>query len=115
MNNLSSDCIFCKIVKKELSTKIIFENEDCVAFNDIKPVSPTHILVIPKVHIKNLWETDDADLLGKLLLAVKEIAKQNNLNEGFRTVINTGDNGGQTVYHLHLHILGGRFHKWPPG
>ena len=110
-----SDCIFCKIVKKELPTKIIFENEDFIAFNDIKPVSPTHILVIPKVHIKNLWEANDKELLGKLLLAAKEIAKQENLNEGFRTVINTGDNGGQTVYHLHLHVLGGRFHKWPPG
>lgn len=110
-----TDCIFCKIVKKELPTKIVFENDDFVAFNDVKPVSPTHILVIPKVHIKNLWETDDFDLLGKLLLAAKEVAKQQNLKEGFRTVINTGDNGGQTVYHLHLHILGGRFHKWPPG
>ena len=110
-----TDCIFCKIANKELPTKIVFENEYCVAFNDIKPVSPTHILVIPKVHIKNLWETNDSDLLGKLLLSAKEIAKQEKLNEGFRTVINTGDNGGQTVYHLHLHILGGRFHKWPPG
>ena len=115
MSTSSSDCLFCKIVKKELPTKIVFENEDCVAFNDIKPVSPTHILVIPKVHIKNLWEINDSNLLGKLLLSAKEIAKQQNLNEGFRTVINTGDNGGQTVYHLHLHILGGRFHKWPPG
>ncbi len=115
MNSLTTDCIFCKIVKKELPTKIIFENDICVAFNDIKPVSPTHILVIPKVHIKSLWEATDGELLGKLLLAAKEVAKQNNLNEGFRTVINTGDNGGQTVYHLHLHVLGGRFHKWPPG
>ena len=122
MNSSSPDCIFCKVVKKELPTKIIFENEYCVAFNDIKPVSPTHILVIPKVHIKNLWEVEDVvgtlhatSLLGKLLLSVKEIAKQENLNDGFRTVINTGDNGGQTVYHLHLHVLGGRFHKWPPG
>ena len=122
MNNSSSDCIFCKIVKKELPTKIIFDNEDCLAFNDIKPASPTHILVIPKVHIKNLWDIENAvgtlnatSLLGKLLFAAKEIAKQENLHEGFRTVINTGDNGGQTVYHLHLHVLGGRFHKWPPG
>ena len=110
-----TDCIFCKIATKELPTKIIFENDDFVAFNDIKPVSPTHILVIPKTHIKNLWETSDSNLLGKLLLAAKEVAKQQNLNEGFRTVINTGDNGGQTVYHLHVHVLGGRFHKWPPG
>ena len=117
-----SDCIFCKIVNKELPTKIVFENDDFIAFNDIKPVSPTHILVIPKVHVKNLWEVESTvgtlhamSLLGKLLLTAKEIAKQENLTEGFRTVINTGDNGGQTVYHLHLHVLGGRFHKWPPG
>ena len=115
MSNSSSDCIFCKIAKKELPTKIVFESNDFIAFNDINPVSPTHILVIPKTHIKNLMETDDKDLLGKLLLTAKEIAKQQNLNEGFRIVINTGDNGGQTVYHLHLHVLGGRFHKWPPG
>ena len=115
MNHLSPDCIFCKIISKEIPAKIVFENEDCIAFSDIKPVSPVHILLIPKVHIKNLWETNDGNLLGKLLLAGKEVAQQNNLHEGFRTVINTGDNGGQTVYHLHIHILGGRFHKWPPG
>ena len=115
MNNSSENCIFCKITSKELPTKIIFENEDCIAFNDIKPVSPTHILVIPKKHYKNLWEIEDKELLGKLLLTVKDIAKQQGLENGFRTIINTGDNGGQTVYHLHIHILGGRFHKWPPG
>lgn len=110
-----SDCIFCKIVKKELPTKIIFENEDFIAFNDIKPVSPTHVLVIPKKHYKSLIETEDNSLLGRLLASIKEVAKQEGLNEGFRTVINTGDNGGQTVHHLHAHVLGGRFHKWPPG
>ena len=110
-----TECIFCKIAKKELSSKIIFENEDFIAFPDIKPVSPTHILVIPKKHYKNLIEVSDATLLGKLLSTVKEVAKLQGLNDGFRTVINTGDNGGQTVYHLHAHILGGRFHKWPPG
>ena len=110
-----TDCLFCKIAKKELPTKILYEDDDFIAFNDIKPVSPTHILVIPKKQIKNLWEAEDEKLLGKLLLTAKEVAKQNNLNDGFRTVINTGDNGGQTVYHLHVHVLGGRFHKWPPG
>ena len=109
------DCLFCKIANKELGTKIVFENEEFIAFNDIKPVSPTHILVIPKKHYKSLIEVEDKELLGKLLLTAKGIAKKEGLNEGFRTVINTGDNGGQTVYHLHVHILGGRFHKWPPG
>lgn len=115
MNMSSTDCIFCKVANKELQTKIIFENEDFLAFNDIKPVSPTHLLVIPKKHYKNLWEVEDKELLGKLLHTAKEVAKQEGLKDGFRTVINTGDNGGQTVYHLHVHVLGGRFHKWPPG
>jgi len=110
-----SECIFCKIAKKEISSKIVFENEDFVAFNDINPVSPIHILVIPKSHYKSLIEIDDKELLGKLLLAAKEVAKEQGLKDGFRTVINTGDNGGQTVHHLHAHVLGGRFHKWPPG
>ena len=112
---MDNDCIFCKIAKKEMQTKLIFENDDFVAFNDIKPVSPTHVLVIPKKHYKNLFEIDDKELLGKLLLAAKEVAIKSGLQDGFRTVINTGDNGGQTVYHIHAHVLGGRFHKWPPG
>lgn len=111
----STDCIFCKIANKELETKVVFENEEFIAFNDIRPVSPTHILVIPKRHYKSLIEVEDKELLGKLLITAKEIAKKEGLSEGFRTVINTGDNGGQTVHHLHIHILGGRFHKWPPG
>lgn len=110
-----TDCIFCKIVKRELPTKIIFENDGFIAFNDIKPVSPTHVLVIPKEHYKNILEVEDKEVLGLLINACKEVAKQQGLKDGFRTVINTGDNGGQTVYHLHAHVLGGRFHKWPPG
>lgn len=115
MNNDSNNCIFCKIAKKELQAQIVFENEEFIAFNDIKPVSPVHTLVIPKKHYKNLLEVNDGSLLGKFFLTACEVAKKQGLSEGFRTVINTGDNGGQTVYHLHLHILGGRFHKWPPG
>lgn len=110
-----ADCIFCKIAKKEIPSKIVFEDNDFIAFNDINPVSPTHVLVIPKTHIKSLFETEDKELLGNLILTAKTIAKQEGLEQGFRTVINTGDNGGQTVDHLHAHILGGRFHKWPPG
>ncbi len=115
MNNSVTDCIFCKIVKKEIPSNLVYENENCIAFNDIKPASPTHILVIPKKHYKNLWEVEDKDVLGDLLLTAKEVAKKAGLQDGFRTVINTGDNGGQTVYHIHVHVLGGRFHKWPPG
>lgn len=110
-----SDCIFCKIVKKEIPAKIIYENDDFIAFNDINPVSPFHALVIPKKHYKNLLEVDDVNLLGKLMTSVQDVAKKNDLLDGFRTAINTGDNGGQTVHHLHVHILGRRFHKWPPG
>ena len=112
---MSSDCIFCKIAKKEIPTKIIFENDEFIAFNDVKPVSPTHVLVIPKKHYENLLAVEDTEMLGKLLLTAKEVALKLGLNDGFRTVINTGDNGGQTVYHIHVHVLGGRFHKWPPG
>lgn len=115
MNNDSNNCIFCKIAKKELQAQIIFENEEFIAFNDTKPVSPVHTLVIPKKHYKNLLEVNDASMLGNLFLTACDVAKKQGIGEGFRTVINTGDNGGQTVYHLHLHILGGRFHKWPPG
>ncbi len=112
---MSSDCIFCKIANKEMQTKIIFENDEFIAFDDIKPVSPTHVLVIPKKHYKNLLEVEDKEILGKLILTAKEVALKLSLNDGFRIVLNTGDNGGQTVYHIHLHVLGGRFHKWPPG
>ena len=110
-----TSCIFCKIAKKEIDSKFIFENNEFVAFNDINPVSPVHVLVIPKEHYSSLEEVTNKDLLGNLLLTVKEIAKQKGLQNGYRTIINTGDNGGQTVHHLHVHLLGGRFHTWPPG
>lgn len=117
MNDLNdiTSCVFCKIAKKEINSTLVYEDEEFVAFNDINPVSPTHILVIPKSHIKNMLEVNDKELLGKLMLTAKKIAKKQGLEDGFRIVINTGDNGGQTVHHLHVHILGGRFHRWPPG
>ncbi len=115
MSDNDPNCIFCKIVKKEIPSKVIHDDEHCIAFNDISPVSPTHILIIPKKHYKSLLELEDKNLMGHLLSTAKEIAKQNNLINGFRTIINTGENGGQTVFHLHVHVLGGRFHKWPPG
>lgn len=110
------NCIFCKIANKEIESKLIYEDNDFVAFNDIKPASPVHILVIPKKHFNNLLEINDSEIMSKLFFAVQQIAKDLGLaKDGFRTVINTGDNGGQTVYHVHVHILGGRFHTWPPG
>ncbi|MBI1858700.1 MAG: histidine triad nucleotide-binding protein [Candidatus Melainabacteria bacterium] len=111
----SVSCIFCKIVKKEIPAKVVFEDDEFIAFNDVKPVSPVHVLVIPKKHHNNLLEIESTEALGKLMKKVQQVAKELNLNDGFRTIINTGDNGGQTVHHLHVHVLGGRFHKWPPG
>ncbi|MBE9112596.1 histidine triad nucleotide-binding protein [Nodosilinea sp. LEGE 07298] len=115
---MSGDTIFGKIIRKEIPANIVYEDDLCLAFTDITPKAPTHILVIPKQPIPKLADatTDDKELLGHLLLTVKEIADQHGLTEnGYRVVINTGDDGGQTVYHLHLHLLGGRSLGWPPG
>lgn len=115
---MSGDTIFGKIIRREIPANIVYEDERCLAFTDVNPQAPTHILVIPKKPIPKLSEAEpeDKELLGHLLLTVKEIARQAGLQEkGYRVVINTGDDGGQTVFHLHLHILGGRSLHWPPG
>lgn len=115
---MHQDCIFCKIVNREIPAEIIYEDEHIVAFPDIKPAAPVHILVIPKKHIDSLLETTSADaaLLGHVMTTIPLIAGRLGLAEdGFRTVVNTKDNGGQTVYHIHWHVLGGRFMNWPPG
>ncbi|MEM6425487.1 MAG: histidine triad nucleotide-binding protein [Cyanobacteria bacterium P01_D01_bin.128] len=115
---MSEDTIFGKIIRKEIPADIVYEDDLCLAFKDITPQAPTHILVIPKKPIPKLADTvpEDKELLGHLLLTVKAIADQLNLAEdGYRVVINTGQNGGQTVFHLHLHLLGGRSMQWPPG
>ena len=111
-----TDCLFCKFVSKEFETKIVFENEYVLAFNDISPQAPTHILIIPKKHISSLNDLslDDKDLMGELLLATKTIAKKLNL-ESYRTVINTGEDSGQSVFHIHLHLMSGRKFTWPAG
>jgi histidine triad (HIT) family protein len=110
-------CIFCNIVEKKTSTKIIFEDEDLIVFDDIAPKAPTHILIIPKKHIASLNETqkEDLTLLGKLMHKAKELAYELHHHQGFRVVMNTGDDGGQTVHHIHLHLLAGRQMTWPPG
>lgn len=108
------DCIFCKIAQKQIPSSIIFENDDILAFKDINPKAPTHILVIPKAHFDTLNELDDEVLLGKLLLSVKEITKKLGITD-YRTVLNTGKGSGQEVFHIHLHILSGRKLTWPPG
>jgi len=112
------DCIFCKIAKKEISSDIVFEDDRVVAFRDLNPQAPVHILVIPKQHFDNLlaFESSDSDLLGRLCFSATQIARQEGIAEdGFRLVINCNEQGGQTVNHIHVHILGGRDMRWPPG
>jgi histidine triad (HIT) family protein len=110
-------CLFCKIAAKEIPANVVYEDEHIVAFRDIAPQSPTHILIIPKRHIGSLAEATPSDttLLGHMLLATAEIARQANLAHGYRVVTNIGEHGGQSVAHLHFHLLGGRAHSWPPG
>lgn len=113
-----SDCLFCKMVNGEIQPDTIFENDQVLAFRDINPQAPTHILVIPKQHITSLNDLteSDAGIVGQMYLAAQQIARQQGIAEsGYRTLVNCGDDGGQTVFHLHLHLLGGRIMHWPPG
>lgn len=113
-----TDTIFGKIIRKEIPAQIVYEDDDVLAFKDIQPQAPVHILVIPKKPIPQLSMSTEADqsLLGKMLLTARKVAAEAGLDEGgYRLVINNGVDGGQTVYHLHLHILGGRSLAWPPG
>lgn len=107
---MSEDTIFSKIIRREIPADIVYEDDLCLAFRDITPQAPTHILVIPKKPIPKLSEvqTEDKALLGHLLFAASEIARQEKVDSGYRIVINTGEDGGQTVFHLHLHLIGGR-------
>lgn len=113
----SEKTIFKKIIDKEIPADIVHEDEHCLAFRDISPQAPTHILVIPKKEIESLAqaEDDDAGLLGHLLITARKVAEQQGLTEGYRTVLNCGPHGGQSVDHLHVHVLGGRALGWPPG
>ena len=110
------DCVFCKIAQGEIPTEAIYEDENLIAFNDLDPQAPIHFLVIPKKHITSLAEVSDkeADLLGHILTSISKLAKDMNL-EGYRVVTNIGEDGGQSVPHLHFHVLGGRSLQWPPG
>jgi histidine triad (HIT) family protein len=116
MNN--DDCVFCQIINGSVSGEIIREDNDFVAFRDINPQAPEHILIIPRKHIERLSQTVEEDtlLLGKMLSLAAALAKENNfISNGYRIVINEGKDGGQTVYHIHLHLLAGRRLLWPPG
>lgn len=111
-------CLFCKVVKKEIPAKVLFEDEELVAFSDLRPVAPTHALVIPKRHIQSLDQASpgDASLLGNLLLAAQRVAREAGIDgSGWRAVINNGPDAGQSVFHVHVHVLGGRAMAWPPG
>ena len=110
-------CLFCKIIAGEIPSKMVFEDDLTCAFNDINPQAPTHVLVVPRKHIASLAEAgaEDQELIGHLHLVAARIAGSRGLSNGFRTVINTGRDGGQTVDHLHIHLLGGRAMHWPPG
>jgi histidine triad (HIT) family protein len=112
-----SDSIFQKIIDGEVDADIVHRDDRCVAFHDINPVAPTHILVVPRKPIPSLddLEDEDADLIGHLFMVARDVAREEGLRDGYRTVINCGDDGGQTVYHLHLHVMGGRPMDWPPG
>jgi histidine triad (HIT) family protein len=112
------DCLFCKLASGDIPADFVYESDDILAFRDIAPQAPVHILLIPRRHIASIDAAgeDDGALIGSLLLAAAEIAREVGVSEGgYRTVLNTGDDGGQTVHHLHLHLLGGRRLTWPPG
>ena len=112
-----SDTLFSKIIKKEIPADILYEDDDCVAIKDINPQAPVHILVIPKKPISKVMDAkeEDKNLLGHLLLVAGKIARDQGISDAFRVVINNGAEAGQTVFHLHIHILGGRSFDWPPG
>ena len=112
-----SDCLFCKIERKEIPAKLVYEDAEIFAFEDIQPQAPVHILLCPRKHVVSLTDaaTDDAAMLGKLQLVAAQLAKDRRLTDGYRTVFNNGRGAGQSVFHLHLHLLGGREFRWPPG
>lgn len=113
----TTETIFSKIIRREIPADIVYEDDLAIAFKDINPQAPQHIILIPKEPIAQLADAEPKDqaIMGHLLLTAKRVAQEAGLNNGYRVVINSGPDGGQTVYHLHLHILGGRQMKWPPG
>jgi histidine triad (HIT) family protein len=114
----SADCIFCKIASRSIPAPLLHDDPEIIAFRDISPQAPTHLLVIPRAHVRDLPELvsrGEGALAGRLLEVAAKLAASEGLGSGFRTVINTGQNGGQSVFHLHVHVLGGRQLSWPPG
>ncbi len=111
------DCLFCRIVRGDITSKKVFEDEQTFAFEDINPQGPTHVLVVPKRHIPGLKEAtaEDAEILGRCHLIAAQIARQRSIEDGYRTILNVGPRSGQSVFHLHVHLIGGRTLHWPPG
>ena len=112
------ECLFCKIIDKKIPAEIVFENDTLLAFNDIEPQAPVHVLIIPKEHVTTTNDLNDShkELIGEMLLTAKKLAFKYKIDkDGYRTVFNCNKKGGQAVYHIHLHLLGGRQMKWPPG
>jgi histidine triad (HIT) family protein len=114
---MTDDCLFCKIAAKKIPSKIVYEDEEVFAFEDINPQAPTHVLICPRKHLASLDDAAPTDqaIIGRLQLVAAQLARKRNLLEGYRTVLNNGRGAGQSVFHLHLHLLGGRAFRWPPG
>jgi histidine triad (HIT) family protein len=110
-----ADCVFCGIAAKKIPSSIVYEDDDVVAFEDQHPAAPMHVLVIPRRHIAKLADLDDEALGGKLIKAVRAVAREKGHADNFRLVANNGDHAGQSMWHLHFHVLGGRSFTWPPG
>jgi histidine triad (HIT) family protein len=113
-----NDCLFCRVVAKKIPSKVVYEDQETVAFEDVNPQAPVHVLVIPKKHIPTTLDLspDDMQLIGHMFRVAADIAKEKGIAErGFRLVMNTNPESGQTVYHIHLHLIGGRHMHWPPG
>jgi histidine triad (HIT) family protein len=113
---MTDQCIFCRIVRGEIPSEVVANTGDCLAFRDVAPKAPVHLLIVPKKHVASLDDLSDGETLGKMMMLAVALARQEGIAaSGYRTVINTGAEGGQSVDHLHLHLLGGRQMTWPPG
>lgn len=113
---MSADCLFCRIIRREIPATIVWEDDHCVAFRDINAQAPVHVLVVPRQHVSTLDDVTDPLLIGRVMATAATVARSEDLVEsGYRTVINTNAGAGQTVFHLHVHVLGGRRLTWPPG
>lgn len=112
-----TSCIFCRIVSKEASARVVYEDASCVAFHDVNPQAPVHILLIPRKHFASAQEAEESDetVLGHLHRVAARLAQEHRISGGYRIVLNTGRGAGQSVFHFHLHLLGGRPFRWPPG